>query len=69
MDEQLFQTTRKFFKQLGVMISYKKLKLLLLSHPDYPSLSALSDACKELNVDCVAVNTSFDELSNNNGSL
>jgi len=65
MDEQLLQIARKFFKQLGVKISFEKLKKLLLSHPDYPSLSALSDICKELNIDCAAVKTSFEELSNN----
>lgn len=65
MDQQLFKIAYRFFRELQIPITTNSLKELLYTHPDYPSLAALSDVCKQVNIDHAAVETSVDKLIEN----
>lgn len=61
-DNKLYKIVHYFFNLLEIKVPDSELRGLLFSNPYYPSLAALSDVCKMLDVEHYPVKISFEEL-------
>lgn len=56
----------QLLKSHNILITYKTVEKALLSHPDYPSLSVFYDVCNEFKIDSLAIETTWNNLIENN---
>lgn len=59
----LVKTVMVFLKLLGVKVTEKTLTTVLTNHPDYPSLSAISNALRKWQVDSLAIEVEPKQLT------
>src|SRR6266513_2126086 len=60
----MYKEVFKWLEALKIPVSKNYLRLRLETHPDYPSLLAISETLDELGIDCIAYETGKQRLKN-----
>ena len=63
-EDAVYLLIYKYLRKNNYFVSKKKLKLQLLSHPEYPSIKAVTDTLDDFDVDNIAVSLPVDSIHN-----
>ena len=64
MNKALFEILFKWIKEAGYQIDYNQFEISLISHPDYNSLTSITDTLNEYDIENTAATIPFEAIGN-----